>query len=508
MTSPTVSLIVADPSGALQDLAPFSLLGEAFLTSGFSYEIVMASSTSPFHGDDPNVRWVECEHGAVRNAAIRKAVGEARGEVLALVTATAAPSFHEMGALVMLVHSGAASVAIGSSAVPRPKTLERVVGMMARMFLDPFTPDRVSALVFSAMAARKIFAESKIDSVGMDLELLYLANKYGFRVEHVPVASTGDRTGPSLFESCRRLVDVVRIRLLNRRTAYRHPVRCPVCFSAEVWSVTKTDDHVVRGCRRCKCLYLGVSRRDQSRSEVLPSHALSTGANQGNLQRRAAATRKLLSPGSRILEVGAGRGELGALLRDEFEYVGMDPSTEDVKLGWADGVELYCAGIQRFVNTGPAFDALLFFHSFGEMSDPHDALARAKELMKPGGILILEAVDAGRSVLASSTARRLTERYARHRIHYSQASLVELLEHSGFEIVTATSPLLFRSRSELMDSVKQLPRWAVQTIGRAVDYLPDPLLLPSEAIRVVAKRRAGSRSNFRTVRAVEPTHAR
>jgi hypothetical protein len=38
--------------------------------------------------------------------------------------------------------------------------------------------------------------------------------------------------------------------------------------------------------------------------------------------------------------------------------------------------------------------------------------------------------------------------------------------------------------------------------------LPDPLLLFSGSIRIVAKRRAGAPMNFRAIRSVEPTHAR
>ena len=38
--------------------------------------------------------------------------------------------------------------------------------------------------------------------------------------------------------------------------------------------------------------------------------------------------------------------------------------------------------------------------------------------------------------------------------------------------------------------------------------LPDPLLVSSGSIRIVAKRRAGAPVNFRAIRSVEPTHAR
>ncbi|MGZ7031460.1 MAG: hypothetical protein ACXVIJ_05750, partial [Thermoanaerobaculia bacterium] len=38
--------------------------------------------------------------------------------------------------------------------------------------------------------------------------------------------------------------------------------------------------------------------------------------------------------------------------------------------------------------------------------------------------------------------------------------------------------------------------------------LPDPLLVSSGSIRIVAKRRSGPPMNFRAIRSAEPTHAR
>ncbi|HXI13621.1 MAG TPA: bifunctional glycosyltransferase/class I SAM-dependent methyltransferase [Thermoanaerobaculia bacterium] len=508
MTSPMVSLIVSDPSGVLQDLTAVSAFGEAFRASGFSYEVLILCPDPLLARPIPNVRWVEWQKGIGPGLASRKAVGEARGEVLALLSAARLPSFHDLGALVMMVHSEAASVAIGSDPEGSwfREPANKLVGATARLFLDSSTPDSICALVFSAIAARIIFAESKIDGAGVELELLFLANKYGFRIERHDL-SRGEQSIRSLVSHAQRMFDVARIRHLNRRTAYRHPSRCPVCFSAEVWSVSKTDEHVVRSCSRCKCFYLGSGRHDHTRTDAL---VRLTGhlSHPKNLRRRAVSTAKLLSPGSRVLEVGAGRGEMGALLQEDFEYVGMDVSPENARDGRANGREVYCAILQSFVNTGPAFDALMFFYSFGEIADPHDALARAKDLMKPGGILVLETADAGRSLRAAPHAARLTERFARHRIHYSHAALVELLEHSGFEIMNASSPAHYLTRSEMKERTAHLPRWISALLDRAAELLPEPALFPSGSIRIVAKRRAGSRSNLRAIRAVEPTHAR
>jgi len=51
------------------------------------------------------------------------------------------------------------------------------------------------------------------------------------------------------------------------------------------------------------------------------------------------------------------------------------------------------------------------------------------------------------------------------------------------------------------------PRLAPLAIA-LLQFFPDPLLVSSGSIRIVAKRRAGPPVNFRAIRSVEPTHAR
>jgi hypothetical protein len=41
-----------------------------------------------------------------------------------------------------------------------------------------------------------------------------------------------------------------------------------------------------------------------------------------------------------------------------------------------------------------------------------------------------------------------------------------------------------------------------------LNVLPDPLIVSTGSIRILAKRRSGPPLNVRTIRSVEPTHAR
>src|SRR6185436_14751727 len=102
------------------------------------------------------------------------------------------------------------------------------------------------------------------------------------------------------------------------------------------------------------------------------------------------------------------------------EYVGIDQSPTVARSARAKGLEVYCAKLSSFVNTGPGFDAITAFHVFESMPDPHDALGRIKDLLKPGGLLVLTTFDT-ESVLFLLTERpRMVQNFRTRRILYSR----------------------------------------------------------------------------------------
>ena len=86
--------------------------------------------------------------------------------------------------------------------------------------------------------------------------------------------------------------------------------------------------------------------------------------------------------------------------------------------------------------------------------------------------------------------------------------VIELLERSGFEIGNVGPAFEYRDQRFLRHWISA--RWpALLPIARAVlALLPDPLLVSSGSIRIIARRRAGPPLNVRAIRSVEPTHAR
>jgi SAM-dependent methyltransferase len=459
-----------------------------------------------------DIRVLDRRDGAGYGAMIRRGAADACGSVVIIVDPDLPYAVGAIGDAVALIESGAAEVVFAR----RERCRDSVV---LRSLLVPILPDPSLQLkAFSSDAARLLIAESKLRGSGFDLEAAYLANKYGFRIERLTVRTAKSRTALGFW---RGIVSAISIRMTDRRNGYRAPRRCPVCFSHEVWNFDQIPGNVVRACSRCKCRYLGRFEADDAgrpvRRVLRGQHAqveigdetLHRGvAREKTSQRRLAALRRHLTSRARVLEVGVRDGSFGDATAREFEYVGIDRAAPAARAARSRGLEVYCSTIPNFVNTGPAFDAIVLFHVFENMADPHDALARMKDLLKPGGVLLLSTFDTEGLVYLITERRWMTQNFRTHLILYSRSALIELLEHSGFEIVSIGAELAYRDHRFLRHSVAT--RWpALAPLVRVLlKVLPDPLLLFSGSIRIVAKRRAGAPMNFRAIRSVEPTHAR
>jgi len=194
------------------------------------------------------------DHGAM----LRRGASEAKGSVIVVVDPDLPYPVAAIGDAVALIESGGADVVFAC------RDGIRGGNALLRSLLVPILPD--SALhfkAFSSDAAHLLMGESKLAGAGFDLELAYLANKYGFRVQRMDVVAARARRGKRA-----GLRDAIAIRLTDRRNGYRAPRRCPVCFSSEVRSWAQIPGNVVRACGRCKCKYLNRFDEDEAAMPV------------------------------------------------------------------------------------------------------------------------------------------------------------------------------------------------------------------------------------------------
>ncbi|HEX2059850.1 MAG TPA: hypothetical protein VHK90_03840, partial [Thermoanaerobaculia bacterium] len=226
MSSTSVSVVVPrrrtgfNPS-SLEPIAKF------LETTGFTFEILTPE-------------------GEAYGPALRKGVSDAKGTVIVIVDDSLPYPVSAIGDAVAMVESGATDVVFASTRADFTGPL------LPRWLLVPIVPDpAIHLFAFSSTAGKIVVGESRLSDGGCELEIAYLINKYGFRIERLVVQPSNGHTRS--FGKLGGLVATISVRVANRRNEYRAARRCPVCFSPEVWTCAQIPHNVVRACRRCKC---------------------------------------------------------------------------------------------------------------------------------------------------------------------------------------------------------------------------------------------------------------
>ena len=135
----------------------------------------------------------------------------------------------------------------------------------------------------------------------------------------------------------------------------------------------------------------------------------------------------------RVLEVGCATGKIALALAAArgWQVAGIEPAPAAAERARAAGLETHTGTLDDYA--GPAgFDAVLFVHVLEHLPDPLAALARARELLAPGGRLVVALPN------AEAFERRLFAGawdgwdLPRHVHHFGPASLCALLARAGF----------------------------------------------------------------------------
>ena len=153
-------------------------------------------------------------------------------------------------------------------------------------------------------------------------------------------------------------------------------------------------------------------------------------------RRRAYAIRRLI-PTGKVLDVGCGRGLTLSFLRESgFETVGIELSAaaathaRDVL-----GLDVRVSDFLSEPLEPRSFAAVIFWHSLEHMADPMKALARAHELLSPGGVLVVAVpnFDSLQSRVCGTEWFHLD--VPRHYVHFTARGLRRAIEQHGFSVI-------------------------------------------------------------------------
>ena len=147
----------------------------------------------------------------------------------------------------------------------------------------------------------------------------------------------------------------------------------------------------------------------------------------------------------RLLDVGAGSGDLGVALEAlGWRVTGLEPSTDGCRRGRHRGLTM----VEGTLDTadpeelGSEYDAIVFQHSLEHVVEPREDLARARELLRDGGLLVVSLPNFGSWQRRTFGSAWFHLDLPRHRTHFTAQGLERLFRACGFqgwEFTTSTT---------------------------------------------------------------------
>lgn len=219
---------------------------------------------------------------------------------------------------------------------------------------------------------------------------------------------------------------------------------CPICHEGVLRRRHRVNGFDVLGCPECK---VGLAWPLPSASELAEiyrdpryfsgaSYYLDYLRHEQNHRRLARRVLRVLGPPGALLDVGAAAGFfLDEARRAGWSPVGVEPSPEMSRHARDElGLDVTTGAFEPAGFGSRRFRAVTFLDSLEHFSDPEAALAGARELLEPGGVLAILTPN-GESPLAKLMGARWPHYTPpEHVWYFSSASLRRVLARVGFEL--------------------------------------------------------------------------
>ncbi|HJU06837.1 MAG TPA: dolichyl-phosphate beta-glucosyltransferase [Nitrospiraceae bacterium] len=158
-----------------------------------------AVRVSAFRLDEPAVRVMRLPRNTGKGAAVRMGMLEARGDLRLIADADGATPIEELERLESRVRHGA-DLAVGSRSLASQDRRYSVNarwhrsvlgncfnGIVRRLGVNGISDTQCGFKLLRGTVARDLFSVGRVNGYGFDLEILYVAQRRGYRIAEVPV---------------------------------------------------------------------------------------------------------------------------------------------------------------------------------------------------------------------------------------------------------------------------------------------------------------------------------
>lgn len=161
-----------------------------------------------------------------------------------------------------------------------------------------------------------------------------------------------------------------------------------------------------------------------------------------NANRRLDLLERFARPG-RLLDVGGGVGTFcAAAARRGWSPTLLEPVPEAVAHARARGIPSVAGGVADLDPAGDRFDAAALVHVLEHLPEARDALERVRDVLRPGGLLLVEVPNFGSVCRRASGDRWYHWRLGQHVHFFTRRTLRRLLGAAGFEVLRARTIVL------------------------------------------------------------------